>query len=274
MRGKFLAERRKEMNSVEQFYNQLAQDYHTIFMDWKASVVRQGNTLSALIMSLCGGQSMTVLDCTCGIGTQAIGLAQHPQFVVYATDLSPDAVARAQVEAEAFGVKITFGVADVLRLGSEVEGMFDVVLSCDNAIAHFLTDKDLETALHNMKAKAAEGGLLLISLRDYDQLLLQKPRSTTPQVNDTDNGRQLSFQVWDWLGDGRQYTLNHFVIKEHQGQWETVLNVTRLRAWRQAEITLALKQAGFHEITWHMPEKSGYYQPIVTARSNGVHGRG
>jgi glycine/sarcosine N-methyltransferase len=262
------------MNSVEQFYNQLAQDYHTIFADWKGSVRRQGETLASLITSLCGEHPLIILDCTCGIGTQAIGLAQYPQFTVHATDLSPEAVTRAREEAEEFGVKLTFGVADVLNLESEVEGTFEVVLSCDNAIAHFLSDDDLKTALHNMKAKIAPGSLLLLSLRDYDQLLLQKPRATTPQVNDIADGRQISFQVWDWLGDGRQYTLNHFVVKAKKDGWETVCNTTRLRAWRQAEITLALKQTGFNDIMWHFPEKSGYYQPIVTARSNGVRGRG
>jgi hypothetical protein len=38
--------------SVRDFYDELAHDYHLMFRDWDAG---------------------TVLDCSCGIGTQAIG---------------------------------------------------------------------------------------------------------------------------------------------------------------------------------------------------------
>lgn len=256
------------MNAVEQFYNQLAPDYHTLFADWKRAVQRQGETLSELITSLCGERDVRILDCTCGIGTQAIGLAHQPHFTLHATDLSTEAISRARAEAKAFGVHITFGIADLLQLESQVEGRFDVVLSCDNSVAHFLNDTDLQTAFDNMWAKIVPDGMLLISLRDYDRLLIQKPHSMPPQVNDTNAHRQISFQVWDWLGDGRQYTLNHFVVKERTGGWHTACNVTRLRAWRQAEVTLALKHAGFHDIRWHAPETTGFYQPIVTAHKS------
>jgi hypothetical protein len=42
--------------------------------------------------------------------------------------------------------------------------------------------------------------------------------------------------------------------------------VTQLRAWRRAELTLILNQAGLSDIQWHMPDSSGYYQPVVSAR--------
>ena len=255
------------MTSVADFYDQLASDYHFIFADWKQSVQRQAGSLSALIESLKGSPPLTVLDRTCGIGTQAIGLALRG-FTVHATDLSAGAVERARQEAAGFGAALTFGVADLLQLDKQVDGQYDVVLAFDNALAHFLTDSELQTALVNMAAKTAPGGLVMASIRDYDRLLQEKPRSTQPQVTDTPDGRRVSFQVWDWMGDGLSYTLSHFTVKQAGGEWATGCRVTRLRAWRRAEMTLLLKQAGLADIQWHMPDDSGYYQPIVTARKS------
>ena len=40
---------------------------------------------------------------------------------------------------------------------------------------------------------------------------------------------------------------------------------TRLRAWQRTEIDAVMAQVGLENVTWHMPEDSGFYQPIVTA---------
>ena len=252
-------------NTVVNFYDQLARDYHYIFADWKQSIQRQAEVLGALISTEKGSPPLTILDCTCGIGTQAIGLAQAG-YTVHGTDLSPEAIERARQEAEQFGVTATFDVADLLQLEEQVEGTFDVVLSCDNALAHFLTDEALERALHNMASKRAAGGLLLASIRDYDAILQERPRTMLPQVSDANGSRAVSFQVWDWLGSGHTYRLNHFIAKQVGETWVTTCNVTKLRAWRRAEVQLLLARAGLTDICWHMPADSGYYQPIVTAR--------
>lgn len=36
-------------DTVTQFYDQLADDYHLIFIDWQSSVIRQGDMLDGLI---------------------------------------------------------------------------------------------------------------------------------------------------------------------------------------------------------------------------------
>jgi SAM-dependent methyltransferase len=251
-------------NSAMQFYARLARDYHRIFADWRQSVHLQAEVLGTLISTHKGSPPLTILDCTCGIGTQAIGLALSG-YRVHGTDLSPEAIERARREADSFGADVTFEVADLFQLETQVSGLFDVVLSCDNALAHFLTDQHLHHVLGNMASKLAPDGLLVASIRDYDALLQEKPRTTLPQVSDLDENRAISFQVWDWLGSGHTYALNHFIVKQAESGWETTCNTTKLRAWRRAEVQLVLARAGLHEITWHMPDDSGYYQPIVTA---------
>ena len=149
------------VDQTQRFYDALASDYDLIFADWQASVRRQAEILDRIIRGHLAAWPLAVLDCTCGIGTQAIGLALRG-YRVHATDLSAAAVERAQREAAAAGATLKFGIADVRSLAEQVSGHFDVVLSCDNALPHLLSDGELRLALRNLWSKLAPGGLLLV----------------------------------------------------------------------------------------------------------------
>ncbi len=252
-------------DTVADFYDQLAGDYHLIFADWRAAVDRQGEQLDRLIRERLGSPPLAVLDCSCGIGTQAIGLARRG-YRVHATDLSPAAVDRARREATTFGVAVTWGVADIRQLDRQVSGTFDVVLSCDNSLPHLLTDEDLRLAARAMRSKLRPGGLFLSSIRDYDRLVEERPRATTPSLLDGPDGRRVYFQLWEWSPEGTRYRLHLFILKETAGRWRTTHAATEYRALRRDELGNALRDAGFTDLRWHPPEESGYYQPIVTAR--------
>ncbi len=249
--------------SVQEFYRQLASDYHFIFKDWEASVRQQGEALDRLIQAQQPGAE-SLLDCACGIGTQAIGLALKG-YHVRATDLSPAAVRRAREEAKHFGVKIFFGDADFRDLARAVDGTFDVVLAADNSIAHLQTDSDLMLAAASMREKLVPGGLLLLSIRDYDQTILEKPRLLPHTILDTPDGRRISFQVWDWAEDGLSYGVSLFILKQSGERWTTRCSMTHLRAIQRAELTTVLEHAQYTDIRWHMSDATGFHQPIVTA---------
>ncbi len=248
------------------FYDALAPDYHLIFADWEQSMMRQGTALDRLIRAHAwDAPPVTLLDCSCGIGTQALGLAARG-WRVHATDLSVESVARAAAEAEKRGLALTVAAADMRALATAVAGTFDVVISCDNALPHLLTDDDLLAAARGMMARLRPGGLALISIRDYDQVTEQPPHALLPQVVDDAAGRRISFQVWDWAADGRSYTLTLFLLRQEGGEWRTSHYTTTYRALLRGELSTLLAEAGLAEIRWHMPQDTGYYQPIVTAR--------
>jgi glycine/sarcosine N-methyltransferase len=182
------------MLADNRFYDDLAADYHLMYADWHASVRHQGAILTKLFHAHRIPDSSTVLDCSCGIGTQAIGLALNG-YIVRATDLSERAVERAKREALLFDVEIDFGVADVRELAEHVDGTFDVVLSADNSLPHLLTDDDLREALAQIATKLVTGGLLVVGIRDYDALVEIRPHLTTPQVNAFDADRSIVFQL-------------------------------------------------------------------------------
>jgi glycine/sarcosine N-methyltransferase len=58
------------------FYNKLAPVYLLIPPNWEQSIDRQARHLDAVIRELWGDRVHDVLDAACGVGTQAIGLAQ------------------------------------------------------------------------------------------------------------------------------------------------------------------------------------------------------
>lgn len=255
--------------SAASFYDDLAEEYHLVYADWRAAVRRQAAVLDRLLRAEAGtgDTPLKVLDCACGIGTQALGLAALGHRVS-ASDISSAVVARARREAESFGVAVSFAVADLRGLDGAPDGPFDAVLACDNALPHLLTDLELARSARAIRGRLRRGGVLLASIRDYDATLAQRPRATLPQVVDGPDGRRIVYQVWDWDdAEPPCYTLSLFVTRDGASGWETRCRRTRYRALRRADLDAILASAGFGGIRWRMPAESGYFQPVVTARA-------
>jgi SAM-dependent methyltransferase len=82
-------------SSVRDFYDGLAAAYHLVYGDrWDDAVAGQGAVLDRLIRDV-HGDAADVLDCACGIGTQAIGLALCGHRV-HGTDISQRSLDRAR----------------------------------------------------------------------------------------------------------------------------------------------------------------------------------
>jgi len=252
--------------SVAHFYDELADDYHLIYSDWDASIRRQGDALDAVI----GRERAAVLDCSCGIGTQAIGLALHGHRVT-GTDISPRAAARAAREAARRSLSVCTAAADMRRLPF-ADGEFDTVVCADNSLPHLLTEQDVHAALAEMRRVLRPDGLLLVSTRDYDDLLRDRPASAPPQVHgNTDRAdgeeRAITFQLWHWHDDGEHYDLEHFQLLPADGGWR--VQVRRTTYWALGRVRLAglAAEAGFVDPRWRMPRETGFFQPLLVARS-------
>ncbi len=252
------------MSDVSQFYNDLASDYRAIFPNWNQSVLRQANSLHPLIQRLGYNTKHTIWDCTCGIGTQAFGFASKGYSVI-GTDLSPKPIAQAKTYVNEFDTPIqpTFDVIDLLNPPDNVP-QADIVVALDNAIAHFLDDDTLTSAISTMKRGFKADGLLLMSIRDYDDIIQRKPRTTLPSIMEDDEGKHIIFQVWDW--DEDSYQLNMFITHPDGDGWKTYCYVSTLRAVQRDSVTQVLASLGFSDIHWHMPDDSGFFQPIVSAK--------
>jgi SAM-dependent methyltransferase len=252
------------MNTAE-FYDDLAEHYHLIFEDWSRSIQRQAGVLGLLLENRVAHAPLKILDCACGIGTQAIGMAQRGHTVV-ATDLSQLAVRRAAREARKLGLDIAFHVADMRDLSALPKSDFDAVVVGDNSLPHLLSDEDLSRALENISIRLKPGGVLLATIRDYDSLLSTRPSFEGPTFYSEGETRRIVHQVWDW--DENQYEVHLYLTWNSASGWTTKHYAARYRALTRAELTKSLESSGFKQIEWLMPEATTFYQPIVLARPN------
>lgn len=257
------------MNTTLEFYDNLADSYHLIATDWDSAVKSQGHVLYELIANRFPQiSSVSVLDCSCGIGTQAIGLALKG-YQVHATDLSSKAVKQARQQADRLGAKLTFGVADFRTLSRDVDGTFEVVISCDNSLPHLLNDHDFAVAASNIFGKLKPGGIFIASIRDYDEMLKTKPSGMVPKRVQDQLGERIYTQAWTWSADTNQYEVELFLLLKSETGWKTQSYKTEYRAIQREELSSFLKQAGFTNVEWSMPNNSSYYQPIVIAHRPG-----
>src|SRR5262245_223841 len=153
------------MLEVRAFYDAFASWYHLVYQDWEASIGRQGRALSLLLASEWGSATHRVLDAAVGIGTQALGLATLG-FQVTGSDISLAAVQRLAIEAGRRGLRLGGLVADVRALAVR-PASYDVVLACDNALPHLLSEKDIRCALAECFRCIRPRGGCLVSMRDY-----------------------------------------------------------------------------------------------------------
>ncbi|ETX05094.1 MAG: hypothetical protein ETSY2_25015, partial [Candidatus Entotheonella gemina] len=156
--------------SSQDFYAALTPFYHLIYPNWEESVEHQAAMLDALIRDYWGHGVQSILDVACGIGTQCLGLAQRG-YQLTASDLSSEEVMRARAEAAKRLLSINFSVADMRDAFRHHAQQFDLVIACDNAVPHLLSDEEIGMALQQFYACARPGGGCLISVRDYEKEL-------------------------------------------------------------------------------------------------------
>jgi len=243
------------------FYDDLARDYHLIFEDWNASVRRQG----AIIHSLLGGKPQRVLDVACGMGTQALGLAQLGHLVT-ARDLSQGLVDRAREEAQRLGVALDVSVGDMRTSQPADHGAFHAVIAFDNALPHLETDADLTAAMVAAHSALRPGGKFLASVRDYDALVRQRPRCDPLRRFGAGSEERVVLQLWDWDSDGRGYQLQHItLVPDGYREWQTRTRRAHYRALLRHELSDIAAKTGFEDGQWIESEASGFYQPIFVA---------
>lgn len=250
------------MDITQTFYDNMASQYDKLFQDWQATTHEQAIILDRIFKQEGFDKEARVLDCACGIGTQAIGLAAQG-YDVTASDISDGELAEARKRAEDNDVKIRFEHANFCALSDSFSEQFDIVIAMDNALPHMLTSADLESAVRSIVGQTKEGGIFVASIRDYDYLLEEKPSYSPPYIHKTEKGQRVSFQTWVW--ENENYKLIQYIIDD-----EDTLQVSKFdceyRATRREELTKMLKSNGCKEVSWKMPEETGFYQPVVVAR--------
>jgi SAM-dependent methyltransferase len=186
-----------------------------------------------------------VLDCACGTGTLAVGLALRG-FDVSASDASAAMVARTRALAAAHGARVEARV----RVWEDLEGgPFDAVFCVGNSITHA---RDRRAALAGMRGVVGDGALLAITSRTWE-----RPQEDGEEVVERGGRRARVTRTW------------------HAGAFEVAVAFDdgtsyseRLTYWpyTHEELQADLLASGFEPVASTFDPEVGRY--LVTSRAN------
>ena len=244
---------------IEYFYDQLSPYYKYIFQDWGASVEKHAVILDGIIREYFGENVHSILDAACGIGTQTIGLAQKG-YKLTASDISTGEIEKARQEAANRELEIGFQTADMRSLEQTYHEKFDLVIACDNAVPHLLSDGEILQAFRQFYEVTSDSGGCMISVRDYEAMELGGRKLYPRQVHDILQGKIVVFDCWEF--DGDFYDITMYIV-EDTGQETAKTHV--IRGGRYYCVTISrleelMKEAGFKRV---ITLKEGYFQPVL-----------
>lgn len=245
------------------YYDELAPFYKLIYPDWNTSVKRQARILDGIIKEFFGEGAKSILDAACGVGTQSLGLAELG-YQVSASDISAVEIEEARLVADKRKLDINFRVADMRSVWDNGGKQNDIVIACDNSIPHLLSNDDILQAFRQFYLCTKDDGGCLISVRDYAVIerIENGPKIYPRIVHQTENLRQVLFDVWDFSGD--QYEITTYIVEDDG----TDMPKTRcIRGGRYYCVELStlerlLRLAGFSRVSII---RERFFQPLLVA---------
>ncbi len=244
-------------------YDDIAEVYHLVYVDWHDTVARHGAALDALLRARLGGGPFSIRDVACGIGTQSLGLAALGHRVT-ASDIAVGAVARARREANARGLEIDLRVGDMSRCDEEHDGRFDALVCADNALPHLLDDASIEAALRAFRRCLRAGGVALIGLRDYGAITERPAAEALPYgFREEGEDRWYVFQTRRWAGT--HYDVAMYFVREASATQPALIVAGRSRYYaipieRVMQLARSAGFAGVERLDGVM------HQPLLIAR--------
>lgn len=244
---------------IESFYDLLSPYYKYIFQDWNASVERHAGILDGVIREYFGDDIHSILDAACGIGTQAIGLAQKG-YQLIASDISTGALEQARREAASRQLNIDFHIADMRTLRQTFRAKFDLVIACDNAVPHLLSDDEILQAFQQFYQITSDSGGCIISVRNYESMERGGRKLYPRLVHDVPQGRIVIFDCWEF--EGEFYDITIYIVED---TGDAAAKTTVIRGGRYYCVSIPtleslMKEAGFRKV---MVLRDRYFQPLI-----------
>jgi SAM-dependent methyltransferase len=213
-----------------------------------------------------------VLDCACGTGTLAVGLALRGHAVV-ATDASPGMVACTQALAEAHSARLQASVCAWAQLpGRGWDGAFDVVFCVGNSLPHAVGRAGRRAALHAMAGCLRAGGRLVVTSRTWEQVRAAGSRlQVGERLVERDGRRGLPIYTWtipeSW-DEPHSFDVAVALVGD-DGAVQTFRERFDFWPFREDELREDLRDAGLEPEGRGVPaDKPGRY--LVTARRRGA----
>lgn len=228
------------------------------------SLLAKADTLKKIIISLDFDQPLNLLMYHCLLDLTPIGLALLG-YDVCAVNSDPLNTQRIQRYVDMLEKGIRCYSHPIAEIGKTEKQAFDVIIIDGTVMTELRSDAQLENMCQQLSNTLRPDGLLIITTADFDDKLMIKDQFLPPLIIDDRVGRRLEIVVRDWHGNGYEYTETHYRIMHSEASVSTEFQQYQRRAWRNAELTLALTQAGFEDVMWQSDEQ---YIQIMTAKHN------
>jgi glycine/sarcosine N-methyltransferase len=251
------------------FYVDLAYDYEWLFPDevtdsFGATSPGSQALLEAAVTTLRPGAP--VLDCACGIGSDAMALARKG-FVVTATDGSPAMAAEARLRSERHGIGMTVFHSQWQDLPQLTSGPFELVLCLGNSIVHAGSSNNRVAALEGMKKVLGPKGVLIVDSRNWELLYKSHPRIVPArEVIERRGLRCSSLYIWTIPDDFEAPCTAEIVLifEDPETKLTHRRYVLNFNPFRHGELADDIRSAGFtiRDDSYH--EDGNFYSIAAT----------
>jgi len=143
-------------------FDDIAKDFDNLFENIDKLSYLEALTIDRILKQR---RSSEVLDCACGTGIQAIGLAEKG-YRVFASDISEKILRVAKRKTKEKGLEIHFKRLDFRKLNLWGK-RFDAVINCGNSITLLSNKDEAKKALSSMVNVTKKGGVGVIGIHNY-----------------------------------------------------------------------------------------------------------
>ncbi|MCL2095832.1 MAG: class I SAM-dependent methyltransferase [Oscillospiraceae bacterium] len=233
--------------NAENFYDKIASKYRWFFSS-QDGIMKRANDIKPILEKF---NVKTVLDCSCGDGIQAIPLAKMG-YSVDAGDISANMLKKAMEFANKENLNINFQQADFRELEKTFTHTYDCVLSLGNSIPHLMTEQDIKKALLSIYNRLNPNGIILVTMRDYDEMLAKKNRFHPMRINDIhDNFRYSILYVFDYFPDIIRFNIIYLIENMETGEKHMEQETVDYNPIKKADFIKYLKETGFVNVDFN-----------------------
>jgi SAM-dependent methyltransferase len=241
-------------------YGALAEVYEWLISEARLTPAEFAATFDDVIRLL--PSNARVLDCSCGIGQLAVGLAGLGMRVV-ATDASAAMVRRTEELAEEFGASLRTVRADWHELTDHFDdASFDMVFCVGNSLHHAEGARGRLAALESMSLLLRPGGRLVLTSRTWELVRAGGSRLDIRDQLVRRNGRDaLVIYRWEIAPHWEQEHHIEIAVAQVKADGSVLVRSELLSCWpyRYDELGSELHSVGLRvEKSTFDPEAEGY----------------
>lgn len=184
----------------------------------------------------------SVLDLTCGTGSQIFHLAKH-SYQLTGADFSPDLLKIAREKAKQIGLNVEFIDGDMRTLKL---GQFDAVITIFNAIGH-LSTSDFEKALQNIHNNLKEGGVYIFDIFNLQVMTNNTVAGLAMDLTKTINGDQIHNIQHSTIDseNGLLTSFDNYTVSKKDGTTKSFKNNFTLQIYTQTQLNEILLRNSF-----------------------------